>query len=66
MVSLESVAQFHGGFHVDFAFEVFDGDGFLGFGGEFDGEGTRGGFDDGEACAVDGDGVPDVWLVVAF
>ena len=65
-VSFESVAELHGGFHVDFAAEVFDGDGFLGFGGEFDGECAGGFFDDGEAGAVDSDGVSDAGFIVAF
>ena len=65
-VSFESVAELHGGFHVDFAAEVFHGDGFLGFGGEFDGECTGGFSDDGEAGAVDGDGVAYFGFVGAF
>ncbi len=65
-MSFEAVAELHGGFHVNFATEVFDGDGFLGFGREFDGECAGGFFDDGEAGAVDGDGVSDAGFIAAF
>jgi len=65
-VPFEAVAQLHGGLHVDAPFEVLHRDGLLGFGREFDGEGTGGFAHDGEAGAVDGDGVADAGFVAAF
>jgi len=51
---------------VYFAFEVFDGYGLLGFGGEFHCKGAGIFFDDCKAGSVDGDGVADFGFVVAF